>query len=78
MLSRRFIHFHKISVAIFVFLLVFSTFHFYKPGFAYGKEGGFRPFGLGYRNKTVLPAWLISIIVAIFAYLAVMYLDHGV
>jgi hypothetical protein len=76
MLSKQFIRFNKISVAIFLFLILFSTFHFVKPGFAYGKEGGFRPFGLGYRNKTVLPIWIASIVLAILSYIVVVsYID---
>ena len=77
MLSRRFIHFNRVSVAIFLFLFFFSAFHLLKPGFAYGKEGEFRPFGLGYRNKTVLPVWIVSIVVAILSYIVVVYyVDH--
>jgi hypothetical protein len=72
MLTQRFIQSNKVSVAIVIFLVFFTAFHLSKPGFAYGKEGGFRPFGLGYRNKTVLPIWVIAIIIAILSYLVVM------
>jgi len=44
-----------------------------KPTLLYNEEGGFRPFGVGYRHKTVIPIWLVSIILAIFSYLAVLY-----
>ena len=47
--------------------------HYIKPAFLYTKEGGFREFGVGYKNKTVIPIWLISIILAILSYVAVMY-----
>jgi hypothetical protein len=70
---KGFIRYHKLNVAIFLFLLMFSIVHFIKPGFLYNAEGGFRPFGVGYKNKTVIPIWIISIILAILSYLAVLY-----
>jgi hypothetical protein len=44
-----------------------------KPTIMYNEDGGFRPFGVGYRHKTVVPIWLVSILVAIFSYLGVLY-----
>ena len=73
-LSRTFIAQNKVNVAIVLFLVMFSIFHFLKPGFAYNPEGGFRPFGLGFRNKTVVPVWVIAILFAIMSYLFVLFL----
>lgn len=70
---KNFVRIHKVNIAIFIFLVVFSSLHFLKPQLVYNDEGGFRPFGLGYRNKTVIPAWLVAIIIAIFSYLGVLY-----
>ena len=70
---KGFIRYNKLSVAIILFLIVFSTIHITKPVLLYNDDGGFRPFGVGYRHKTVIPIWIISIIVAIFSYMAVMY-----
>jgi hypothetical protein len=61
-----------VNIAIFIFLLSFTLIHIIKPSLIYNKEGGFRPFGLGYKHKTVVPIWVISIIIAIFSYLAVL------
>jgi hypothetical protein len=66
---------HKVAVAVFFFLILFSTIHFLKPGFIYNDDGGFRPFGLGYRHKTVVPIWIVAILLAIFSYLAVVLLS---
>jgi hypothetical protein len=70
---KGFVRFHKLSVAIILFLVIFSIIHFVKPGFIYNKEGGFRPFGVGYRHKTVVPIWLVAIFVSILSYLSVLY-----
>jgi hypothetical protein len=75
---KNFVRIHKVNIAIFLFLAVFSFIHFMKPQLMYNTEGGFRPFGLGYRNKTVIPIWLVSIFLAIFCYLGVLYyLQNG-
>jgi hypothetical protein len=76
MLSRQFVLMHKSSIAIVLFLVLFSLFHYFKPGFAYGPDGEFRPFGIGYRNKTVLPIWTMAITLAILSYLFVMYISR--
>jgi len=72
-LNKGMIRNHKVSFAIILFLVVFISIHALKPALFYNKEGGFRPFGLGYRHKTVIPIWIIAIVVAIFSYLAVSY-----
>jgi hypothetical protein len=56
----------------FFFLILFTIFHQLKPGFAYTEEGGFRQFGLGYKQKTVIPVWIVAIVLAIFSYLFVV------
>lgn len=72
MLAQEYVRTHKTSVAIVVFVILFSLFHYVKPGFAYGNDGEFRPFGVGYRNKTVIPVWIVAIVLAIFVYLGVL------
>ena len=43
-----------------------------KPTFLYNDDGSFRQFGLGYRHKTVIPMWIMAIVLAIFSYLFVL------
>ena len=77
-LTKKFVQFHKVNIAVFIFLIVFTMIHLIKPGAIYNKEGGFRPFGLGYKHKTVIPIWVISIIAAILSYLLVLvYIAFG-
>jgi len=70
--SKNFIRLHQANYAIALFLILFAMIHITKPGLLYTEQGGFRPFGLGYRNKTVLPIWIAAIVLAIFSYLAVL------
>lgn len=64
----------QLIYAIVLFLVLFSLFHLVKPGFAYNEHGGFRPFGIGYKHKTIFPVWVIAIILAIFSYTLVLSL----
>jgi hypothetical protein len=75
--TKQFVRYNKISIAILIFLVIFSIIHYLKPGLLYTKEGGFREFGVGYRNKTVIPIWVVSIILAILSYFSVnLYLQR--
>jgi hypothetical protein len=75
--TKQFVRYNKISIAILMFLVIFSIIHYLKPGLLYTKDGGFREFGVGYRNKTVIPIWLVSIILAILCYFSVnVYLQR--
>jgi hypothetical protein len=63
---------NKLSISILLFLIIFTIIHYIKPSVLYNPDGSFREFGVGYTNKTVVPIWLISIILAILSYLAVI------
>jgi quinol-cytochrome oxidoreductase complex cytochrome b subunit len=69
---QDYVRLHKPAVAIVLFLILFGLFHTLKPGFAYGQDGEFRQFGVGYRNKTVVPVWVVAIVLAILSYLCVL------
>jgi hypothetical protein len=64
------------SVIVFIFL--FGTIQFIKPAFLYNKDGSPRDFGIGYKNKTILPIWLLSIVLGIFSYLIVVYYTSSI
>ncbi len=73
MSTRSFIKKHIVSFAIIIFVSVFLLIHQVKPAFLYENDGSIRQFGVGYRNKTVLPIWLIVIILSILSYLSILY-----
>jgi hypothetical protein len=60
-------------VSIIIFTILFIGIITIKPHFIFDKLGRPREFGLGYKNKTILPIWLIIIILAIISYLFVLY-----
>jgi len=65
---------HITFVSILLFLCIFGIVQFIKPSFLYNHDGSVREFGVGYKNKTILPVWLFSILLGILCYITVLYL----
>jgi hypothetical protein len=61
------------SVSIILFVTIFSLIQYIQPSIIYNSDGSLRQFGIGTKKKTVLPIWLMSLILAIFSYLFVLY-----
>lgn len=72
-MNKNYIRENKVLVAVILFIIIFGTIQFIKPSCFYNKDGSIREFGVGYRNKTILPMWLLSIILGILCYLFVIY-----
>lgn len=72
-MSRTFIKNNITLVAIAVFVLIFGFIQRMKPAFLYKSNGSIREFGIGYKNKTIMPVWLFSILLGIICYLLVLY-----
>jgi hypothetical protein len=71
--NQFFIKRHITSFSILVFLAAFAAIHSFKPRFMYNDDGSLRQFGIGFQRKTVVPAWLVAIVIAILSYLLVLY-----
>ena len=59
--------------SIALFLIIFGMIQIMKPACFYNRDGSIREFGIGYKNKTIFPIWLFSLILGILSYLAVLY-----
>ena len=70
---RGFVHKNINLVSIAIFIAVFTLLFFQKPAFLYNSDGSLRQFGIGYANKTIMPLWLLSIILGILIYTGVLY-----
>jgi len=68
---RRYIRENVTLTATILFIIIFYIIQLAKPHFIYNKDGSLRQFGIGYKNKTIFPVWLLSIILGIICYLAV-------
>jgi uncharacterized membrane protein YozB (DUF420 family) len=72
-MNRNYIRENAPLFAIVLFLFMFVSIQMMKPACLYNKDGSIREFGVGYRNKTIMPIWLLSLILGIVSYLVVMY-----
>lgn len=70
---RTFTRNNTTLVSIIIFAIVFGIIQMFQPAFLYNKDGSIRDFGVGYKNKTILPLWLFSIILGILTYVFVLY-----
>jgi hypothetical protein len=73
LINRNYIRENITTISIIIFVLLFGIIVLTKPSFLYNKDGSIREFGIGYKNKTILPIWLLSIILGIISYLLVMF-----
>ncbi len=72
-MQKTFARNNKILMSIIIFMSIFVFVNVSKPSFLYNSNGTIREFGVGYRNKTILPLWLFSIVLGILSYILVMY-----
>ena len=70
---RQYIRSNITSVSIILFVMAFAVVQLVEPAFLYDKDGSLRQFGLGRKNKTIVPIWFLTLILAIFCYLFVLW-----
>ena len=64
-------------MVIFLFIFLYSIVVFLKPEMIFNnKTDSLRQFGVGYKNTTIVPLWLLSILFAIISYFLVLYILH--
>lgn len=64
---------YQLLMSIILFLAFFYLIQYDKPSYLYNKDGSIRSFGVGYKNKTILPIWLLSIVLGIICYIFIKY-----
>ena len=70
---KQFIRKNVPMVSIILFIIIFGVIQLLKPSFLYNPDGSLREFGIGYKNKTILPVWLLSIVLGILSYVVVLF-----
>jgi hypothetical protein len=64
---------NRLTIAIALFVLLFILVNLMKPVLLYNPDGSLRPFGIGYRKRTVVPLWLVVILLSIFTFSVSLY-----
>ena len=75
---RQFVVNNIMLVSLVIFLILFAILLIYKPTLMFDKNGRPRELGIGYKNKTILPLWLMVIILAIITYFCILcYVNYN-
>lgn len=62
---------------LFIYLILYILINILKPNLIFDNEKNtLRPFGVGYKHTTIFPLWLVSILLGIFSYFLIIYLNH--
>jgi len=72
-MDKQYIRKHMLAFSVLVFMILFGVIQYAKPSIFYNTDGSVRQFGVGYKNKTILPIWLFSIVLGILSYIGLMY-----
>ncbi len=68
---------NRLMMILMVYFIGYGLILLFKPGIVFdNSKNHLRSFGVGYKNSTILPLWLISILLAIFSYFVVLYFIH--
>ena len=72
-MTREFVRKNVPLVSLIIYIILYGILIFSRPHLIYNKNGTIRNFGIGYSTRSILPIWLLAIIIAIMSYFAVLY-----
>jgi hypothetical protein len=64
---------NPVITTILLFSVIFFTLQIGQPKFLYNYDGSLKPFGIGFKRKTVFPLWIFAIVIAVLCYTFVMF-----
>uniref|UniRef100_A0A6C0JU54 Uncharacterized protein n=1 Tax=viral metagenome TaxID=1070528 RepID=A0A6C0JU54_9ZZZZ len=59
--------------AILIFIILYGGIVISNSPFIFNPDGTLKLFGIGFTTRSVLPAWLLSVIFAIISYFIIIY-----
>ena len=67
----------RVGMILGVYFILYGILLWAKPDIIYDpSKTALRPFGVGYKNSTILPLWLASLLLAMVSYFIVLYFIH--
>lgn len=68
---------NRLFLVICIYIILYGIVVMFQPDIIFNnKSDCLRQFGVGYKNTSILPLWLISILFAIISYFIVLYILH--
>ena len=67
-----FIRRHFVSVAVVVFIIIYFCIAAVRPPLLYNRDGSLREFGIAQSRKTIIPAWLLAVLLGIGVYFSLL------
>jgi|AACY02.7.fsa_nt_gi hypothetical protein len=62
------IHTSPIKSSIIIYLIIVIVILIIKPRTLFDNDGNSKQFGVGFNNKTMVPIWLVFLLIAVFSY----------
>ena len=62
-----------VFISLSMFIIMYGIMIYTKPSIVFYEDGNLREFGIGYKNKTICPLWIASILLGALCYLFVLY-----
>ena len=72
-MERSVIRKHIVFSAVVLYLILYTFIIGMRPHFLYNKDGSLRDFGLGFKKKTIVPVWLLAILLGIVSYYIILF-----
>jgi hypothetical protein len=66
---------NEVLISIGLFIVIFALIQWSRPLFLFKSDGSIRQFGVGYKNKTIFPIWIMAIVLGILIYTLVIGLS---
>ncbi len=68
---------NRLILILVLYLSIYTLIIWIKPDMIYDQsKTQLRSFGVGYKHSTILPLWLVSILLALVSYFTVLYFIH--
>lgn len=74
-IPKIYMDFHT-SLSISLFVILYSILNYIKPSLLFEPDGSIREFGIGRKKKTIIPLWLIVLVLAFLSYLGTHVLSQ--
>lgn len=74
-IPKIYMDFHT-SLSILLFVFLYAILNYVKPSLLFEPDGSIREFGIGREKKTIIPVWLMVLILAFLSYLGIHVLSQ--